>query len=121
MWDDIIIKKEDSNLEKLSSAYTLLGTSEFHISENSSAFWISGNFLGIGMTIYKDTKEGIKLGKLIKVKELKKEEIETFLYKILFTKAEIPKILDAIKSVKEYSFQRGKRAKSKEIREVLNI
>lgn len=58
MWDDVIIGKGD----KGNSAITVAGyNGPLSISSNRVSYWIDECYLRIGMTIFKDTKEGESL------------------------------------------------------------
>lgn len=59
MWRDVVIGEGDAgNSAVVVSDYN----GPLNISENRVSYWISGLFLEIGMTIFKDTDEGESLG-----------------------------------------------------------
>lgn len=117
MWDDVVIGTGN----KGNSAYTVFAVpGEHSISENSVSYWISDVYLGLGMTIFKATKEGKALTKMIQ-DEQPLEEINEFLESTLIRKTSVDKLKPAIDRALENSFHAGAEHKAKEIRRALGI
>lgn len=117
MWDDVIIGTGN----KGNSAYTVFAVpGEHSISENSVSYWISDVYLGLGMTIFKYTKEGTALTKMIQ-DEHPLEEINKFLENVLLRKINVDKLKPAIDSAVKDAFNRGLEAKAQEIRDALGL
>lgn len=79
-WDFLIIGKGDKGCSAIKSRGDLE-----RISDNRVSFWISGCTKYCGMTIFKNTKEGIKLQKLIDENK-SHVVIENYLSSITFKK-----------------------------------
>jgi hypothetical protein len=117
MWDDVII----GNGDKGNSAYKVFAVSGNHsISENSVSYWISNAFLGMGMTIFKDTVEGRKLTRMIETKK-SLNSINKWLARLCFSHAKYETILKRIEEVREESYRKGREDKSNEIKRALGI
>lgn len=117
MWDDVTI----GTGHKGSSAYKVFAVpGEHSISENSVSYWISDVYLGLGMTIFKYTKEGEALTKMIQDKH-PLEEINKFLEDLLIRKTGIDKLKAAIDRAIKNSFDAGREAKAQEIRDALGL
>ena len=116
MWDDIII----GDGEKFNSAYGInINGEQSGISENKSSYWISDAYLNLGLTIFKNTKEGKNLTKLIKQKNIKK--IKHYLECLVIKNCSVEKLKDFIQEVIEKSFKNGKEASQKEVRIALGL
>lgn len=122
MWDDVIISKKDGHSNKGSGAYLCSEIEGTHsISQNSISYWITlEKPLQLGLTIFKDTKEGEMLTSMIKQKESIKE-IERYLLAITIKKISPKTLIDKINKLCDDQFERGKRAKVKELRNILDI
>lgn len=111
MWNDVIIGTGN----KGNSAYRVLSVhGEHSISENSTSYWISDVYLGLGMTIFKHTKEGRALTKMIQDKQ-PLEGINEFLQTTLIQSISAAKLKSAIDRAIKDSFNKGREAKAKEI------
>jgi hypothetical protein len=115
MWDDIIIGDGNSGC----SAYRIFKVEGEHsMSQNSVSFWLSDVFLGIGMTIFKDTEEGKVLTKMIEEKE-SWGQIKKFLIVLIIKNIKPEILIEKIESEKEKSFLEGRESKREEIEKVL--
>ena len=66
MWDDIIY----GSGKKLTSAKGVPGLDiKEDVSQNSEAYWITGCYLGVGMTVFKSSPEGAAIGAYISDKD----------------------------------------------------
>jgi len=125
MWDDITIgEKTKYNSAVCISQYPEdLGVDlkkiDADISRNGDSYWISNAFLGIGMTISRDSEEGKKLTDLIKSGTERK--INNMLEMIVCKNLTASKIRDFIKTSNEESFIAGKEASQEIIRYALGI
>lgn len=117
MWDDVSI----GTGHKGSSAYRVFAVpGEHSISENTVSYWISDVYLGLGMTIFKYTKEGEALTKMIQDKQ-PMEEINEFLESTLIRKISVDKLKSAIDRAVKDAFNSGLEAKAQEIRDALGL
>lgn len=93
--------------EKLSGAMlvTSLGL-DHHISENRNSYWIGDAYLGVYMTIYKNTKEGKKLAEMIKGKKSLKQ-INAWLDTVVLKNLPIAKLKERIEAEKSRMFKEG--------------
>jgi hypothetical protein len=134
-WDDVVIGKRpkgakicsatrllvdwDSNSDK---SYYLDDKIKIDISHNRESFWISDIFdkhEGMGMTIYKDTKEGKELQELINSLQYKK--IDSFI-EMTFLKNIAPyKLRNMIIHMKKVQYDRGMDKARKDMRIVLGF
>ena len=117
MWNDLQIG-ERANI----TGATNIESIDVGISENSKEYWISDNsdnFLDIGMRISKDTKEGKRLGELIKEGNINK--IKAFLARIICDNLSTGKLIKAIKKSNKKYFEKGEEQAQKEMRRALGI
>jgi hypothetical protein len=117
MWDSVII----GSGSKGNSAIKVLSLKGDHsISENSVSYWISDLYLGLGMTIFKDTDAGKKLSRLIE-ENVPLEDINTYLDGILLQNINRGDLKAAIDKAIRKSFRDGLDAKASEIRCALGL
>ena len=117
MWDDVIIGEGNRGN---SAVHIFAINGDHRISENRVSYWISDAYLGLGMTIFKDTKVGKKLFEMIE-KEQPLEEINSFLETTLLSKISAPKLKSAIDRSLRNSFDAGRESKAQEIRDALGL
>lgn len=122
MWDEVIIKTRSGFQETgVTTIKTFDIPGDHGISDNQRCFRISENSpFEFGMTIFKDTKEGIKLSKMVEGKK------DPYLIKMQIIKWYIQKasprlLIKKIKEIKEDSFEQGQKNKADEIKKALNI
>ncbi len=116
-WDDIIIGEGN----KGNSAITVFDIPGKHsISENSVSYWISDAFMGIGMTIFKDTAEGMRLQKMIEDKR-KPQAILDWIAALAMKNADIKMIKQKLRERDLEQFKMGQESKAKEMRKVLGL
>lgn len=66
MWYDVVIGSGD----KGNSSYRISSYPDLeNVSENRTSYWVRTMFLGIGMTIFKNTKEGESLETMLRNEE----------------------------------------------------
>ncbi len=121
MWDDVIIGKPIS--ERSNSAVKIFGLSDedrHGFYQNSQSYWISDCILGLGCTIYKHTKEGEKLTKLITGKA-SLNRIQTYVDVLIIKRVDSKLITEHIEETQRECFRQGQESKSKEIRTALGI
>lgn len=117
MWDDVTIGKG----VKGCSAITVFAIKGKHnISENYTSYWVSNVYLGLGMTIFKNTDEGMHLTSMIE-SEKSLEEINEFLTTVLMKNVEIPMLRKATDKALNEAFKHGEAAKVRELKRVLCI
>ena len=90
------------------------------ISQNRNCFWISSLYLGISMTVFKDTPEGIELADMIS-KEKPLEEISDFLNPLALGYVGTDELEQRIKRALKESYNQGYRDKASEIRVALGF
>jgi hypothetical protein len=117
MWDDVIIGDGDKGCSA-TTVFAIRG--EHHISQNNVSYWISNCYLGLGMTIFKNTAEGKQLRKLID-EGVTLENILEYLDDVLITNLSKTKLKHAIAKELKRAFVQGEAAKSLEIRNALGI
>lgn len=117
MWDDVIIGSGNRG----SCAHHVFAIRGEHaISENQTSFWISRVYLGLGMTIFKDTREGKKLSKMIADSKTA-DQINAYLKTVVLRKAKSKVLMDAVDRAINKSFEEGREAKVREILQTLRI
>lgn len=118
MWFDYLVIGSG---EKLSGAMlvTSLGL-DHHISENSNSYWIGDAYLGVFMTIYKDTKEGKKLAEMIKEKKSLKQ-INAWLDTVVLKYLPIAKLKERIEAEKTRMFKEGEEKRGRDIGRLIGV
>lgn len=113
-WTDIIIGKGESHC----MAARLPDYPE--MSQNASSFWISDAFMGIGLTIFKSSREGIRLIDMIR-KQKSEKSVNNYLAKLVLKRAKPEFILEKFKEFEEKSFERGRNSIRNELKSLLQI
>lgn len=117
MWDNIII----GTGKKTHSAVRLFSiTGDHSISENNESFWIADAYLGIGMTIFKDTPEGIELEKYSKA-GLDISDISSLLEDWVLKYADKNVLKDGIRRATSIAYIEGEKDNQAKIRAALGI
>ena len=122
MWDDVIIGSGTKSCSAV-KCYEDPKTG-FSISENSNSYWISDLLFDMGMTVYKDTEEGLEISRMINVHEMEvinHRKLKKYLDMTLFKYIPYERLMTAIETEMEKSYEKGKEDKLKEIKEVLDI
>lgn len=119
MWDDVII---GNAAQKISSARILTlpdpVPSNFRISENQQAFWISSVYLDLGMTVYKNTVVGEQLAQEIAA-GASGGYIQRWLLKHFLPRVEPFMMQQRLTAALESARRDGQQDKANEIRRVL--
>ena len=120
MWDKIII---GSGPEAVTSINMHLADVKASISQNSLSYWISSCFLGVSMTIYKNTVEGKRLTNIIKERDkvASRATIDNFLDQIVLNHLKKSQLLGYIKRSNKEHFENGKESAREEMRQALGI
>lgn len=119
IWDDVIIGSGERG--KSAFATRVFSIEDDHrIYEDKVSYWVAGLYSDLGMTVFKDTPEGIKLTRMIKEKG-GREEILAFLEDILLRNLSRSKLKEAIDRAIKRSFEEGRKSKATEIRGVLGL
>ena len=116
MWDTVTIGK---GVKGCSATRIFAIKGEHFISENYTSYWVSNVYLGLGMTIFKNTEEGMHLTSMIQ-SEKPLEKINEFLINVLIKNIETSALKKATDNALKQAFINGKNAKIKEIQEVLS-
>jgi len=117
MWDDVVIGKGEFRVTTITCYNSKENT--VSISDNSLFFRVTGLIFGCGMTIYKNTKEGQALIKLLTTPNDVK--IKAYLDKQLVKRLPVDKILALVNMMKEDAYRAGMVAKQEELKKVLGI
>lgn len=118
-WDDVIIGQ--SKGYKICSAVKVFEVKGDHgISHNSEAYWISDVYLGMGITIYKDTDEGKQLAAYIK-NGVTADAIYNWLVDIVFAKVTPARLMSAIHDAKNAAYEKGREQAQADIRRALGL
>lgn len=120
MWGDIIIGTGDKRCSA-SMCWNHKNPEWCHVSENDISYWISMPYLFSNkrMTIYKNTKEGNKITKLLASGENVK--LNEFLFKIFISKIKYDVIAELIKNAYKKGVIEGKESKQVELLKVLGL
>lgn len=116
-WDDVIIGIGERGCSA-TRVFDIEG--EHSISHNDNSYWINDVYLGLGMTIYKNTDEGQKLIQMIQDK-VGLEAINSWLEDLLIKHIPVDKLKQAVDMALGESFNAGKNSKMIEMREVLGL
>ena len=120
MHDDIIIGKKNHNQNICSAVHCFEVKGDHGISENKYEYWINGLIFNTYVKIYKDCKEGQRLTTMIKNKK-ELSIIIKYLNTLVLKHLSVDKMLASIKNYGEEMFEKGKKAKQKEIKNVLGL
>lgn len=123
-WDDVVI----GDGEKLSSAAHISGlTGSVRVSQNRSAYWVSDAYLGLGMTVYKDTPEGKELARMIQnakgepADSVQTQRVEFYIADLVLTHAKGSTVQRAIDDAINDAYRRGGEDRAKRIRDSLGV
>lgn len=117
MFDDIKIGKGETGITTIKT-FKIKG--DHRISDNMVCFRCSDIFMGIGITIMKDTSQGKKLQKMVDENK-PYEKIKEYLTQVILRNSPSKLIINKFVEAKDESYQLGKEVKSKEIRDILGI
>lgn len=93
---------------------------DHYVSHNSVSYWISRCYLGMGMTIFKNTEEGRKLAQMIAEKRDGKE-VEAWLQGVLLSHVSQGRLKKAVTRAVADAFEQGRQHKAEELRSVLGL
>lgn len=117
MWNDVVI----GGGEQGNSAVLVRSLSNgCYISQNRVSYWISGCFLGLGMTIFKNTEEGVYLSGLLSA-PAENDEIEEYLNGLVVRHASVEQLRAAIESAVELAFENGRNHQAGLMRDALRL
>jgi hypothetical protein len=116
MWDDIIY----GTGEKLSGAVKVFGleTTE-DISQNSESYWISNCYLGVGMTVFKDTEQGREITEYIK--NVDSNGLSEYLTELVFAGLANSVLREKIGRYGDFRFREGVEDCQKKLRQQLGL
>ena len=117
MWDSVIIGA-GSKGNSACRVFSIAG--DHSISENNASYWISDLYMGLGMTVFKNTEEGQRLTQMIKDKE-STGSILMFLDDVLLQNLSRDKLKTAIDKAIDNAFNAGRDSKATEMRDVLGL
>lgn len=116
-WDDVIIGKGNRGN---TAVVVLRIEGGANISHNNTSFWITNVFLGLGLTIFKDTEEGVRLKNMLQT-NWKHEDIQAWLEKLLLKKINVDKLRNTVSTEIREAFRKGREDKAAEFRMVLGV
>jgi hypothetical protein len=122
MWDEVIIKTKHGFQETgVTTIKTFSIPGDHDISDNQMCFRVSEYTpFEFGLTIFKDTPEGITLSKMI----ADKKDLELIKLKVLkwyLQKASPRLLVSKIKDIQRVSFEEGQKNKANEIKKALGV
>lgn len=117
MWDDVIIGEGRRGCSA-TKVFAIKG--DHSISENSTSYWISGLFLGLGMTVFKDTEEGATLGQLIK-EGVHIDSFKPWLDQLVLDRVSRGRLKAAITNAITDAYRRGSDDRVKKIKAALGV
>ena len=112
MWFDYLVIGKGEK-EGGATLVTSLGEGH-HISENRNSYWISDAYLGVYMTIFKNTKEGMKLGNMIETKKSLKQ-INAWLDTVVLAHLPVTKLKERIEAERKRMFKEGEEKRGHDI------
>lgn len=121
MWDDFNIGEGRSGTTavKTSRIFQIPDGLLVDISENDECFWVSRCICDLGGHIFKDTKEGQELSKLIDIGN--RIKIQNFLDLVVLREITPGQLRKHIRNTMREEFERGRQDAKKEIRTVLGV
>jgi hypothetical protein len=116
MWKDVVIGQgEMGNSAILVQSFR---KGSFAISQNSNAYWITDVFMGLGITVFKDTSEGQEIKERLEAKE-SGEHVKKWLKSLLLKHVEPDVLFERIDAevalAEQRAEQRGRKQKLAEI------
>jgi hypothetical protein len=123
MWDDIICGKGN----KECSAVRVEFDADFveGISENKVSYWLSDCYLDVGMTIFKDSPEGIKVARILKSAESDarraSREMSKFLTGLVFNRLSPTKLKRRVEAFGKSRYEDGIAHCQDTLKEALNL
>jgi hypothetical protein len=112
MWKDVVIGQgEMGNSAILVQSFR---KGSFAISQNSNAYWITDVFMGLGITVFKDTSEGQELKERLEAQE-SVEHVKKWLLGLLLSRVKPDALLERIDAAINLAEQRGRKQKAAEI------
>jgi hypothetical protein len=84
------------------------------------SFWISGAYLGLDMTVYRDTDDGRRLDEMITAKS-SEADIRVFVEDVLLSHVHPVKLKMAVSRALDAAHETGKRAARTQMRRALGI
>lgn len=117
MFDDVVVGTGPRGV----SAMKVDGPAgEVGVSANKVSFWISGAYLGLDMTVYRDTDDGRRLDEMITAKS-SEADIRVFVEDVLLSHVHPVKLKMAVSRALDAVYEKGKRAAQTQMRRALGI
>jgi hypothetical protein len=112
MWKDVVIGQgEMGNSAILVQSFR---KGSFAISQNSSSYWVTDVFMGLGITVFKDTDEGMELKERLEAHE-SVEHVKKWLASLLLSRVKLQVLQARIDAAINLAEQRGRKQKAAEI------
>jgi sulfite reductase beta subunit-like hemoprotein len=116
MWDDVSIGEMSGGCSAIAVCHIGMTT----VSQNSKEYWIDNLILDGEMKIAKDTLEGKQLASMIE-KKMPPSKILNYLNRVFLKNCDTKKLQEKIADFGSNEYERGRREKAAEIRDVLGI
>lgn len=116
-WNDVII---GTGFKGCSATLALDLIGRGHVSHNDVSYWVSDVYLGMGMTIMKDTGVGRNLADMIRGK-VHPETIHEWLKGKLLDHVDHRQLMTAVENAIATAFLKGREAQAETIRNALML
>ncbi len=116
-WDYIVVGK-GKKLTRATFIWTIPDNEV--LSENSEAFWVSDIILGVYMTVYKTSPEGVAIDRAIKSGRPMKE-IRRYLDEVALQHITVDQLMERIEEIKKEAFRKVEEHRASEIAKLLNL
>ena len=116
-WDDVIIGTGNKGTSAI-KVFDCPGLE--NVSENRVSYWVHDTYLGIGMTIFKNTKEGESLEFMLKNGD-SANTISRFLEELALKRIDQKRLRAKISAALATAYREGAEAKQAEIRNALGL
>lgn len=130
MWKDIVIGQGDSGCSSY-KALPVRKKGDFEVSKNANSFWVRGGVLELGMTIFRNTPEGMALKELLnehadveqdeQLAQEARDRIQQHLYTVMIANLTPELLLRQVRVLEQTAFKEGQQNKVLEIRKVLTL
>lgn len=130
MWKDIVIGQGDSGCVS-SRVLQAQKKGDFEVSKNASSFWVHGGVLELGMTIFRNTQEGMVLKELLnehadveqdeQLAQEARDRIQQHLYTVMIANLTPELLLRQVRTIEQTAFKEGQQDKAQEIRKALML
>lgn len=119
---EITIPKGKTNRDYGCTWYNMfIRGSMYNISSNAVSYLFTGGIFGIQCVVMKNSVEGVKLSSLINTSEGDLTKLDEYITRMLLKRIKPSEMIGLIKKIKTEAYERGRRNKASEIRDVLGF